>query len=235
MYPTYNASAYGKGVFGSTTEEPLLTSWTGRFVFDDTEGSFEYPVGDAPASPYPPPLETNLLEATMLIPEPVPEADLRINYNVVFHEDDYGVNRAYQNGETFDARVLDASRPVLFDYLEGGGDLEEREAYPKYSVIPGDGKRPFVLPFNRTIDVYINNTDGGEHPFHLHGHRFFVISTSEYESAIRGTSFPSSASISRDVVSVPAMGYAQIRFVSDNPGVWMFHCHIDWHMRAVSN
>jgi hypothetical protein len=25
-------------------------------------------------------------------------------------------------------------------------------------------------------------------------------------------------------------GWVAVRFVADNPGMWMMHCHIDWHM-----
>jgi iron transport multicopper oxidase len=25
-----------------------------------------------------------------------------------------------------------------------------------------------------------------------------------------------------------------IRFQADNPGVWFFHCHMEWHLVAVS-
>ena len=28
------------------------------------------------------------------------------------------------------------------------------------------------------------------------------------------------------------VGWATIRFVADNPGVWLLHCHIEWHMHA---
>ena len=36
----------------------------------------------------------------------------------------------------------------------------------------------------------------------------------------------------RDVMSVPSMGWARIRFIANNPGVWQFHCHISWHVAA---
>jgi iron transport multicopper oxidase len=29
---------------------------------------------------------------------------------------------------------------------------------------------------------------------------------------------------------LPPQGYFVVRFVADTPGVWLFHCHIDWHM-----
>ncbi len=33
----------------------------------------------------------------------------------------------------------------------------------------------------------------------------------------------------KDTVIVPSLGYAVIRFRSDNPGYWLLHCHIDPH------
>ena len=33
-------------------------------------------------------------------------------------------------------------------------------------------------------------------------------------------------------MKVNALGYLVYRFVADNPGVWAFHCHIDWHLSA---
>ena len=34
----------------------------------------------------------------------------------------------------------------------------------------------------------------------------------------------------RDTVIVPSLGYLVIRFRADNPGAWLFHCHIDLHL-----
>jgi FtsP/CotA-like multicopper oxidase with cupredoxin domain len=36
----------------------------------------------------------------------------------------------------------------------------------------------------------------------------------------------------RDTLTIQAYGWAVIRFVADNPGLWAFHCHIAWHMEA---
>ncbi|CAG8778865.1 33390_t:CDS:2, partial [Gigaspora margarita] len=35
----------------------------------------------------------------------------------------------------------------------------------------------------------------------------------------------------RDTTIVPANGWTTIRFIIDNPGVWAFHCHIEWHLQ----
>ena len=33
----------------------------------------------------------------------------------------------------------------------------------------------------------------------------------------------------KDTVTVPVGGYTIVRFVADNPGTWLFHCHLDFH------
>jgi iron transport multicopper oxidase len=36
----------------------------------------------------------------------------------------------------------------------------------------------------------------------------------------------------RDTVLVYSEGYVVIRYVADNPGVTLFHCHIEWHLES---
>ncbi|KAK1398677.1 hypothetical protein POM88_008540 [Heracleum sosnowskyi] len=36
--------------------------------------------------------------------------------------------------------------------------------------------------------------------------------------------------LQRNTIDVPVGGWAVIRVVADNPGVWLFHCHIDTHL-----
>ena len=92
------------------------------------------------------------------------------------------------------------------------------------------------------VDLYVLNSDRGEHPFHLHGHYFWVVS---YGNAPSFAQIPSGFNLNnpprRDTVTVNGctsdtnrvcldVGYVVLRFVADNPGVWFFHCHIDWHL-----
>ncbi|KAG2012535.1 hypothetical protein GB937_007130 [Aspergillus fischeri] len=39
-----------------------------------------------------------------------------------------------------------------------------------------------------------------------------------------------SRAVLRDTVQIPSRGYAVLRFRAENPGVWLFHCHIVWHL-----
>jgi iron transport multicopper oxidase len=34
----------------------------------------------------------------------------------------------------------------------------------------------------------------------------------------------------RDTFVLYPQGYIVLRFKADNPGVWLFHCHIEWHV-----
>ena len=33
----------------------------------------------------------------------------------------------------------------------------------------------------------------------------------------------------KDTIAVPLQGYTIVRFIADNPGFWMAHCHLDSH------
>ncbi|KAG0092199.1 hypothetical protein BGZ93_005354 [Podila epicladia] len=80
------------------------------------------------------------------------------------------------------------------------------------------------------VQIILDNSLVGQHPFHLHGHVFQVVAQGEglYEE---GKSQLSAVNpIRRDTVTVPRKGYTVIRFKADNPGVWALHCHIEWHV-----
>lgn len=38
--------------------------------------------------------------------------------------------------------------------------------------------------------------------------------------------------LKKDTVNVPKKGYVVLRFQADNPGIWMFHCHVLFHMAS---
>ncbi|CAG8504009.1 16549_t:CDS:2 [Dentiscutata erythropus] len=80
---------------------------------------------------------------------------------------------------------------------------------------------------DQLIEVIIRNFDDISHPFHLHGHVFWVMKVSD--SRVTETfKYP----IMRDTTTIPGNGCAVIRFVANNPGVWAFHCHVEWHLEV---
>lgn len=65
------------------------------------------------------------------------------------------------------------------------------------------------------------NTTEMDHPFHLHGFRFQIVSDAGVAPEFRAW---------RDTINVPAEKTTRIRVrFEENPGTWMFHCHILEH------
>jgi len=64
------------------------------------------------------------------------------------------------------------------------------------------------------------NRTAFEHPIHLHGHTFRVISRNGQAEPYRPF---------RDTVLLGVDETIEIAFVADNPGKWMFHCHVLEH------
>jgi len=81
------------------------------------------------------------------------------------------------------------------------------------------------------VDIHLINTDTGEHPFHLHGHKFWILAQGN-GTDVKTSKFNTKNPLSRDTSTVPAGGWTALRFIADNPGIWTFHCHIEWHLEA---
>ncbi|KZO94338.1 multicopper oxidase [Calocera viscosa TUFC12733] len=80
------------------------------------------------------------------------------------------------------------------------------------------------------VDLILYNIDDGDHPFHLHGHRPWFVGTGS--GAYDGQALNATGAMLRDTHVVPNYSWIALRFVTDNPGIWAFHCHIAWHMGA---
>ncbi len=155
--------------------------------------------------------------------ELLPDADYTITVDVTMDNLINGVNYAFFNNLTYVAPKV----PTLTTVMTSGELADQATIY-------GSNTNTFVLNPNEVIDIVINNKDAGTHPFHLHGHVFQLIERSDEEEPVIFD--PSNhkerpqVPLKRDTVFVNGDGYAVLRFRADNPGVWFFHCHIDWHM-----
>lgn len=72
------------------------------------------------------------------------------------------------------------------------------------------------------VIALVNRTQWS-HPMHLHGHTFRVLT-------VNGR--PPRVPLWRDTLILDPEGSAEIAFVADNPGDWMFHCHILQHQQG---
>jgi len=80
-----------------------------------------------------------------------------------------------------------------------------------------------TLQHGRSCVLELANDTAWHHPIHLHGHSFRVLSRN-------GT--PTRHREWQDTVLMSPRERVEIAFVADNPGDWMFHCHILEHQAA---
>lgn len=70
------------------------------------------------------------------------------------------------------------------------------------------------------------------HPIHLHGHDMFVLGTGsgQFDVNTHLDSLKFTNPVRRDVAHLPGNGWLVIAYPSDNPGAWLMHCHIAFHV-----
>ena len=116
--------------------------------------------------------------------------------------------------------------PSLYTAMTSGNTATNAAIY-------GGNTNAFVLKKGDVVDIVLNNYDVGKHPFHLHGHNFQVIARSDENAGVYANNITTPAKpMRRDTIYVRGSGYMVLRFVADNPGVWLFHCHIEWHVAS---
>ncbi|KAH0442270.1 multicopper oxidase [Colletotrichum camelliae] len=137
-----------------------------------------------------------------------------------------GANYAFFNDITYKAPKV----PTLYTALSAGGNATNPQVYGTYT-------HSFVLERDEVVQIIVNNLDPGRHPFHLHGHNFQALYRAPEEGGtfenanISEADFPNTP-MRRDTLVVWPNGNIVLRFKANNPGVWLFHCHIEWHVTS---
>ncbi|XP_016456940.1 L-ascorbate oxidase-like [Nicotiana tabacum] len=132
----------------------------------------------------------------------------------------YGINNA------FNAKPPPDNFPKDYDVLKQASN--SNSTY---------GNGVYMLKFNTTIDIILQNAnalakDVSEiHPWHLHGHDFWVLGYGEGKFSEKDVKkFNLKNPPLRNTAAIFPFGWTALRFVTDNPGVWAFHCHIEPHL-----
>ncbi len=163
--------------------------------------------------------EQPLAAPPRLAPNPVAEPDLK---NAVTHRIEFG-------GGMMDPKMM---RGMGRDGGMGmmGGMMDRMQKGMVWSVndefIPGGDHvhEPFLRLERGASYVFdMLNDTAWWHPMHLHGHVFRVLSRDGQSTTRREW---------LDTVLMAPGERAEIAFVADNPGDWMFHCHILEHQQA---
>jgi FtsP/CotA-like multicopper oxidase with cupredoxin domain len=81
-------------------------------------------------------------------------------------------------------------------------------------------EREFVFHQGARYRLVFHNRSDDSHPLHIHRHLFELVELNGKPTA----------GIKKDTVIVPAFGRAAVDLVADQPGLTLFHCHIQQHM-----
>jgi len=147
-----------------------------------------------------------------------------VGLNVFFSTFENGINRAAFNNVTY----VPPRVPTVMTI-----DSAPENALPN-ALIYGPQSNAFVINHLEVVELTVFNWDEGNHPFHLHGQKFQVVN--RQLSIDPGNPTYSNQTLSnpmrRDTIQIPGGGFVSLRFVGDNPGAWLFHCHIEWHLES---
>lgn len=81
-----------------------------------------------------------------------------------------------------------------------------------------------VAKGDKVMVTFVNQSPTDDHPMHLHGHFFQVLSRDG--QPLQGSP------VIKDTLNVKPGEQYVIAFEADNPGDWMFHCHDLHHASA---
>ncbi|KAJ5801107.1 uncharacterized protein N7518_003175 [Penicillium psychrosexuale] len=182
--------------------------------------------------------------------EPAPKLTPIISTPLVLTAEDFFYN------ETLSATTALTPHSVYRWYLNSTS-MQGKWAQPtlrNFSAESSIADKPAVIAIPQAdtwVLVVIETSMDIAHPIHLHGHDFLVVaqgygswdgSTSTSKSYAKSTGrdqdtstglnldFAAGALPKRDTALLPGMGYLVLAFRSDNPGAWLMHCHIGWHL-----
>jgi len=120
-------------------------------------------------------------------------------------------------GKTAPHPAPDQTIDMVFEKVPGGPGginhwLINGKEYPH--------EREFVFRQGRRYRLVFHNRTDDSHPVHMHRHLFEIVELNGKPTA----------GIMKDTVVVPAFGRAAVDVVADQPGLTLFHCHIQQHM-----
>lgn len=81
---------------------------------------------------------------------------------------------------------------------------------------------PITLAEGERVLIRLTNAGNLPHAVHSHGHSFKIVATD-------GNAVPAAAQLTKDTVLIGPGERYDLELEADNPGIWMFHCHMENH------
>lgn len=121
-------------------------------------------------------------------------------------------------GRALEKLPIVSTPPIRFELDEGTTPEGELTFMLNGKIWPAVPAETAALGDVRTLEL--ENKSEMDHPFHVHGTFFQVLSTN---------GVPSPRLADKDTVIVPMKGKVTLAARFDAPGAWMVHCHINEH------
>jgi FtsP/CotA-like multicopper oxidase with cupredoxin domain len=126
-------------------------------------------------------------------------------------------------GTTAPHPAPDQTIDMVFEKVPGGTKVLGAPQGINHWLVNGKQyphEREFLLRQGRRYRLVFHNRSDDSHPLHIHRHLFELVELNGKPTA----------GINKDTVIVPAFGRATVDLVADQPGLTLFHCHIQQHM-----
>jgi len=81
---------------------------------------------------------------------------------------------------------------------------------------------PIKIAKDEMIRMRFRNPTNMEHPFHIHGHSFYILGGPDELNLVDPPY--------KDTVNIWPHSDLVIQWKANNPGHWIFHCHVEWHL-----
>ncbi|KAG9137921.1 hypothetical protein Leryth_023661 [Lithospermum erythrorhizon] len=100
---------------------------------------------------------------------------------------------------------------------------------------PDAGTKVNMLEYNENVELVFQGTSlvaGVDHPMHLHGYSFYVVGSGpgNFDRERDPLNYNLVDPPLQNTITVRRNGWAAIRFRTNNPGVWLMHCHFERHI-----
>jgi len=208
----------GRIILGPGQRADLIIDMSGRpgdlaAVIDDYSGRNKYVFVEFDYADTTPLRDSPLDAPARLAPNPLPALDRAqaIRHEMVIAGGAMGgMTGARYKGQDLDIRTLAGAHGKVWA-LNG-------------QVFSGPAADPlFHFQHGRTQIITLRNDTAWPHPMHLHGHVFQILSRAGRPDPIKPWT---------DTILLGPEETAEIAFVADNSGKWLFHCHILEHHAA---
>jgi laccase len=118
------------------------------------------------------------------------------------------------------------------------------ETVAAYNLTGNRGTKVVTLKYNETVQLVLQDLNGlllEDHPFHLHGHNFYVVGrgTGNFNGSHDPESFNLVDPPMRNTIVLPKGGWVAIRFMANNPGEFYHSYNVMicmwFHPRSITN